>query len=252
MIQKTKVPLKIVYQMSRLIFFPVASIEYKTWKDLDGKPITFHGRGTGTEAIGNIIAKREGITFGDRAMCRVRNWIIAMMNGQIKATVVDLANKNVLMTKAGDRFTCCPASTTRRATSEVFASEKWLADHKDQANIIVEEMLKLYREMKSKPTIIEEAGEAKAPCRSAEGSARRGGAVLHRSGEGGRLRPLEDVDAVAQSDFQFYVEAGQLQGTPGDFKTDQYWDTGPLDAAKKALWRLRRRGTPQPLGVLPA
>ena len=27
-----------------------------------------------------------------------------MMNGQIKATVVDLANKNVLMAKAGDKF----------------------------------------------------------------------------------------------------------------------------------------------------
>src|SRR3546814_10809163 len=33
-IQKSKVPLKVVFQMSRLVFFPVASIEYKTWKDL--------------------------------------------------------------------------------------------------------------------------------------------------------------------------------------------------------------------------
>src|SRR3546814_14403489 len=66
-IQKSKVPLKVIYQMSRLVFFPVASKEYETWQDLDGQPFTFHARGTGTEAIGNIIAKREGIEFGQRS-----------------------------------------------------------------------------------------------------------------------------------------------------------------------------------------
>ena len=35
-IQKSKLPLKNIYQMSRLVFFPVASKEYKTWKDMDG------------------------------------------------------------------------------------------------------------------------------------------------------------------------------------------------------------------------
>jgi ABC-type nitrate/sulfonate/bicarbonate transport system substrate-binding protein len=65
-IQKSKLPLKNIYQMSRLVFFPVASTEYKTWKDMNGQPITFHARGTGTEAIGNI-AKREGIEFGERS-----------------------------------------------------------------------------------------------------------------------------------------------------------------------------------------
>ena len=95
--------------MSRRVFFPVASKEYKTWKDMNGQPITFHARGTGTEAIGNIIAKREGIEFGDRSYVPgSENRIIAMMNGQIKATVVDLANKNVLLSKAGDRFHVLP------------------------------------------------------------------------------------------------------------------------------------------------
>src|SRR3546814_18377951 len=71
-IQKSKVPLKVIYQMSRLVFFPVASKEYETWQDLDGQPFTFHARGTGTEAIGNIIAKREGIEFGQRSRSEER------------------------------------------------------------------------------------------------------------------------------------------------------------------------------------
>ena len=36
---------------------------------MNGQPITFHARGTGTEAIGNIIAKREGIEFGEQELC---------------------------------------------------------------------------------------------------------------------------------------------------------------------------------------
>ena len=83
---------------------------------MDGQPITFHARGTGTEAIGNIIAKREGIKFGDRSYVPgSENRIIAMMNGQIKATIVDLANKNLLMSKASDKFHVLPRSMKRQA-----------------------------------------------------------------------------------------------------------------------------------------
>src|SRR3546814_17957419 len=84
--------------MSRLVFFPVASKEYETWQDLDGQPFTFHARGTGTEAIGNIIAKREGIEFGQRSYVPgSENRILVMMKGQINATVVDLSNNNKML-----------------------------------------------------------------------------------------------------------------------------------------------------------
>lgn len=156
-IQKSKLPLKNIYQMSRLVFFPVAANEYKTWKDMNGQPITFHARGTGTEAIGNIIAKREGIEFGDRSYVPgSENRIIAMMNGQIKATIVDLANKNVLLAKAGDRFHVLPGLDEPASDELVFASDAWLKDNRETANIIVEELHKLWREMKSNPGIIED------------------------------------------------------------------------------------------------
>ena len=44
------------------------------------------------------IAKREGIQFGERSYVPgSENRIIAMMKGQIKASIIDLANKNTLM-----------------------------------------------------------------------------------------------------------------------------------------------------------
>ena len=37
------------------------------WQDLDGDPFTFHARGTGSEAIGDIIIKREGSALSQRS-----------------------------------------------------------------------------------------------------------------------------------------------------------------------------------------
>ncbi len=152
-IQKSKLPLKNIYQMSRLVFFPVASNEYKTWKDMNGQPITFHARGTGTEAIGNIIAKREGIEFGERSYVPgSENRIIAMMNGQIKATVVDLANKNTADGEGRRPLPCAARrSTSRRATSWSSPATAGSRTIARQANIIVEELHKLWREMKADP-----------------------------------------------------------------------------------------------------
>ena len=94
-IQKSKAPLRGLFQVSRLVFFPVADKQYKTWKDLDGQPFTFHARGSGTEAIGNIIAKRQGIKFGQRSYVPgSENRVVAMLNGQIKASIVDLAERS--------------------------------------------------------------------------------------------------------------------------------------------------------------
>lgn len=236
-VQKSKLPLKNIYQMSRLIFFPVASKEYKTWKDMNGQPITFHARGTGTEAIGNIIAKREGIQFGDRSYVPgSENRIIAMMNGQIKATIVDLANKNTLMAKAGDRFHVLPGLDEPASDELVFASDAWLKDNRETANIIVEELHKLWREMKSNPGIIEteRAKRNLIADQPKEVLAEVVPFYIEATKEG-VYAPLEDAGQAARIDFLFYTEAGMMEGAADTLKVEDYWDLGPLDAAKKAL-----------------
>ena len=236
-IQKSKLPLKNIYQMSRLVFFPVASNEYKTWKDMNGQPITFHARGTGTEAIGNIIAKREGIEFGERSYVPgSENRIIAMMNGQIKATVVDLANKNTLLAKAGDRFHILPGLDEPASDELVFASDAWLKDNRETANIIVEELHKLWREMKADPTIIE-TERVKRNLISDQPKEVLAEVVpfYTEAVKEGVYAPLENPADVAKVDFMFYTEAGMMEGAADTLKVEDYWDLGPLDAAKKKL-----------------
>lgn len=236
-IQKSKLPLKNIYQMSRLVFFPVASIEYKTWKDMNGQPITFHARGTGTEAIGNIIAKREGIEFGERSYVPgSENRIIAMMNGQIKATVVDLANKNLLLAKAGDRFHVLPGLDEPASDELVFASEAWLKDNRETANIIVEELHKLWREMKANPAIIEtERAKRNLIADQPKEVLDEVVPFYTEATKEGVYAPLENPADVAKVDFLFYTEAGMMEGSVEALKVEDFWDLGPLEAAKKNL-----------------
>jgi NitT/TauT family transport system substrate-binding protein len=236
-IQKSKLPLKNIFQMSRLVFFPVVSIEYKTWKDLNGQPFTFHARGTGTEAIGNIIAKREGIAFGDRSYVPgSENRIIAMINGQIKATIVDLANKNLLMSKASDRFHVLPGVEQPASDELVFASDQWLKDHPNEANIIVEELLKLWREMKSNPEVVE-VERAKRNLLSDQPKEIIAEVIpfYTEAMKEGVYAPPDDANAMAKADFDFYTEAGQLEGPVENLKVEEFWDFGPLENATKAL-----------------
>ena len=236
-IQKSKVPLKAIFQMSRLVFFAVASKEYETWQDLDGEPFTFHARGSGTEAIGNILAERNGIEFGERSYVPgSENRIIAMMNGQIKATIVDLANKNVLLEKGGDQFHVLPGIDEPASDELVFASAEWIENNQETADIIVEELLRLWREMAENPNVIEEE-RAKRNLLADQPQeildevvpfyteAIKEG-VFHPSGGGAE---------AAKADFEFYTEAGQLEGPASEIKVEDYWDLGPLERAREKL-----------------
>jgi NitT/TauT family transport system substrate-binding protein len=64
--QKSKAPIRIIFQLSKLKFFPVTSKKYSDLKELDGQPIMLHSRGGGTDSIANVIEEKVGIKFGDR------------------------------------------------------------------------------------------------------------------------------------------------------------------------------------------
>ena len=235
-IQKSKLPLRILFQVSRLVFFPVVSAEYKSWKDLDGQPFTFHARGSGTEAIGNILAKRNGITFGERSYVPGSdNRIIAMMNGQIKATIVDLANKNKLLEMAGDKFRVLPSVDNPASDEVVFAGQEWVKNNPEQVKIITEELLKLWREMSKNPQVIEDERAKRNLLADQPKEVLEEVVPFYSEGTKEGLFDPEGGAAAAVADFEFYTEAGQLEGDPATFKVEDYWDLAPLENARKAL-----------------
>lgn len=236
-IQKSKAPLRMLFQGTRLVFFPVVDKQYKTWKDLNGQPFTFHARGTGTEAIGNIIAKREGIQFGDRSYVPgSENRIIAMMKGQIKASIIDLANKNVVMEKAGDRFHVLPGVTSPASDETLFGNADWIKANEKQVDIIVTEFARLWYEMAADPSVIErERAKRNLMADQPREVLSKVTSFYVTSTKEGVFAPGGGGVDVAKSDFEFYVEAGQLQGPVANLKVEDFWYLGPLERARKAL-----------------
>jgi NitT/TauT family transport system substrate-binding protein len=236
-IQRSKVPLRIVFQHSTLVFFPVAANKYPDWKSLDGQPFTFHGRGSGTEAIGNIIARQQGIEFGERSYVPGSgNRIIAMMNGQIEATIIDLSNKNKLMAMAGDRFHVLPGLKEPASDDIVFASANYIDAHREQVNIVVEEMLRLWREMKANPQVIEEERARRGLLADQPKEVLDEIVPFYTEAAEAGIYPESGGGAdAARADFRFFTLAGQMAGDPETFAVENYWDLGPLDAARKSL-----------------
>ncbi len=236
-IQKSKAPLRILFQGTRLVFFPVVDKQYKSWKDLNSQPFTFHARGTGTEAIGNIIAKREGIQFGDRSYVPgSENRIIAMMKGQIKASIIDLANKNTLMEKAGDRFIVLPGVSSPASDETLFGNLDWIKANEKQVDIIVTEFARLWVEMNADPSVIErERVKRKLMADQPKEILTKVTDFYTVSTKEGIYAPGGGSAEVAKSDFEFYVEAGQMQGPVASLAVENFWYLGPLERARKAI-----------------
>jgi NitT/TauT family transport system substrate-binding protein len=236
-IQKTKVPLRAIFQMSSLVFFPVVSTEYKTWKDLNGEPFTFHARGTATEAYGDVVAAREDIEFGQRSYVPGSgNRVIALLNGTIKATILDLPNKNKVLEQAPDKFHVLPGIEERVSDEVLFANQEWLKSHAEQANIVVEELLKLYREMNENPGIIEEERVKRNLLADQPAEVIEEVPDYYEEGvESSLFNPQGATEEIAKGDFAFYVDSGQLEGPAESLKVEDFWDFGPIEAAKKNL-----------------
>ncbi|MFW2365459.1 MAG: ABC transporter substrate-binding protein [Desulforhopalus sp.] len=236
-IQKSKVPIRNFFQLSKLVFFPVAANKYKTWQDLDGEPFTFHARGTGTEAIGDIIIKRENITLGQRSYVPgSENRIIGMMKGQINATIVDLSNKNILMEKAGDKFIVLPGISDPASDEVLFAELGWLQENEESVAILVEELLRTWQEMTKDPTILDKERKARGLLSDIPKELlMEVDAYYVEAVDGGLFDPMGGGVEAAKADFKFYVDAGQMEGPAADLKVEDYWYLAPLDAAKAKL-----------------
>jgi NitT/TauT family transport system substrate-binding protein len=159
-----------------------------------------------------------------------------MMNGQIKATIVDLANKNKLLQMAGDKFHVLASVDNPASDEVVFASAEWIKNNPEPVKIITEELLRLWREMKTNPGVIEE--ERAKRNLLADQPKEVLDEVIPFYAEGvkeGLFDPEGGGESAAKADFEFYTEAGQLEGTAADFKVEDYWDLKPLEEARKTI-----------------
>ena len=238
LLQKVKAPIRIFFQLSSLRFFPIVNTEfYKGWEDLDGQEMTVHSRGSGTEAIMRLMEQRHGIKYSTMSYVpgsEVRAG--AMLQGTIKATIVDAANRRLLQEKGGDKFMVLPMEGINASDEALYAHEDYLKSQAEAVDILVEELLTVWRAVNENPNyVVEQRAHFKLlPDLPADldqeilpyyEESTKSGAFPNNGGSS---------DAV-KDDFDFYAIAGQLEGDPSSLKVEDFWDFGPLNRALEKL-----------------
>jgi len=231
--QRSRAPIRIVFQLSKLKFFPVTSKKYSTLEDLNGEPIMLHSRGGGTDSIANVIEDKLDIKFGKRSYVPgSSNRIAALIAGQTDATIVDLSNKNKLMKLQGDKFNVLPMFEVDASDEALFGNLDWIKANEKDVDIFVKALLSVWRDMHKDPTIISRETNPDGPIGqlpkeildSLDGfytDAVAGG--LYDPNGGGRK--------AAQADMEWYSAAGQLTGDLASLKIEDFWYLKPLDDA---------------------
>ena len=233
--QRSKAPIRIIYQLSKLVFFPVTTKEFNKLADLNGQPIMLHSRGGGTDSIANVIEEKEGIKFGERSYVPgSNNRVVAMIAGQGKATILDLSNKNKIVAQAGDRFHALPMFEVKASDEALFANLNWIKENEKAVNIFVDALHSVWTDMAKDPTIIRRETNPNNPIGQlpAEVLAELDG-FYKDAVEGGLYDPNGGGREAAKADMEWYTAAGQLEGDPATLNIEDFWYFAPLDAAMK-------------------
>ena len=231
--QKSKAPIRIIFQLSKLKFFPVTTKKYSKLEDLDGEPILLHSRGGGTDSIANVIEDKVGIKFGERSYVPgSANRVVALVAGQADATIIDLSNKNKVMRQHGEKFNVLPMFDVEASDEALFANLDWIKANEADVNIFVKALLSTWRDMNADPTIIRRETDPDGPIGQLPKE------ILDEldnfyaeAVEGGLYDPDGGGGKAAMADMEWYSQAGQLEGDPSSLNIEDFWYMAPLDAA---------------------
>jgi NitT/TauT family transport system substrate-binding protein len=231
-VQKVGVPMRFFYQLSALQFFPVVSKEsYKSWKDLDGQEIAVQGRGSGTEAIMLLAAKQHGIKYKNVSYVpgsQVR--ALALLKGNIKATILDAANKNRVMKEAPDKFIILPLGSLKASDEALFATREFLDKNQAGIAIFLEELVKVNRTINANPKSV--LDDRKKLGLLKELPAKMEEEILpffEEAVQNGVFPNDGGGESAAKNDLEFYSLSGALTGE--NLKVEDFWHFAPLKSA---------------------
>ena len=235
LIQGSKAPLRIFCQLSAARFFPVVDkAAYPDWQALDGETFTVHSRGSTTEALAKIVEQDEGIKFGKVSYvpgAEVR--ATALLRGNVKAAVLDIPNKNYVMSQEPGKFHELPVPETKASDEVLFGNTEWLSSNEESVQVLLEEVLKVWRSINEDPNyVVEERERLKLLPDLPADLEEELLPYYEEASEGGLFTENCGGEPAAQDDFEFYGAAGQLKGEPSTLKVADFWT---LDPAEKAV-----------------
>jgi NitT/TauT family transport system substrate-binding protein len=241
LIQKVKAPIRMFYQLSKLAFFPIVNTEkFNGWKDLDGHPMYTHARGSGTEAIMNLMASKNGIKYA--SMSYVPGSAVragAMLQGRIHATIVDAERRTLLLKKGKGKFKLLPMPKIDGSDEALYANTEFLENNKEAINILLEELVGTWRDIMKDPLYVSKARKQfnllpdmpPSDVEEIDPYYKEAVATKIFDTNGGGTKAVK-------GDFEFYGFAGTIKGDTSKLKVEDFWHLAPLNKALDKLGRM--------------
>ena len=234
-IQNSNAPIRMFYQMSTLLFFPVVNTEvYQDWADLDGQEVTVHSRGSGTEALMRLMEQQHGITYSGISYvpgAEVRAG--ALLQGTINASIVDSSAFRLLEQQGGGKFARLPLDGVNATDEALYANADFLNEREEDVSIFVEEMLRTWNEINENPSIVAELRTQYDLLPDLpEQAVAEITPYFTESAESGVFPTDGGTPEDVIDDLEFLAAAGQVDAPEGDVDESMYWDFDPLNAAK--------------------
>ena len=231
-IEKVSVPIRFFCQLSSLQFYPIVSREhYKSWQDLDGQDIAVHARGSGTEAIMNLMAKTHGIKYKNVSYVPGSNVrALALLKGNVKASILDASNKNFVMKEAPGKFVILPLGQVKASDEALFARRDYLEKNQAAIAVFVEELIRVNGEINSKPESILEQRTKLGLLRDLPAKLEAEILPYFKEGVATGIFPSDGGgERAAKNDLEFFHLAGALKNP--NARVEDFWHLAPLKAA---------------------
>jgi len=241
LIQNSKEPIRLFYQLANLRFYPVVNGEkYQAWTDLGGSDLAVHGRGSGTEAIMQVMAKNNGVEYGSVSYVPgsgVRAG--ALLNGTIDVSIVDYERKRLLEREAPDRFVFLETPEFSATDEALYANQSWLDSETEAVSILMEELIKTWREINADPSAVVALRDKYNVLPDIEQLEVDELVPSFTQGVEIGLYPQNGGSAEAvMEDFVFFTTSGSMKGNPDELKVEDFWDLGPVEAAVEKLGKM--------------
>jgi NitT/TauT family transport system substrate-binding protein len=234
-IENSDAPVRMFFRLSTLLFFPVVNSEvYSDWADLDGEEVTVHSRGSGTEALMRLMEQVHDIEYSNVSYVpgsEVRAG--AMLQGTINASIVDAAAFRLLQEEGGDKFKRLSVEGVNATDEALYANTSFLEERSDDIAVFVEELLRTWQDINEDPTIVGELRDQYGLLPDLPAEMEEDITNYWTEAVGNGIYPTDGGEPQdVRDDLAFLAAAGQVDIDPESVDVSQFWDFGPLDAAR--------------------
>jgi NitT/TauT family transport system substrate-binding protein len=179
----------------------------------------------------NLMAKEQGIKYKNVSYVpgsQVR--ALALLKGNIKATILDAANTSYVMKEAPDKFIVLPLGQVKASDEALFATRDYLEKNHAAVVVFVEELTKVNRQINANPASV--LDERKKLGLLKDLPAKMEPEILpffQDSVKSGIFPNDGGGERAARNDLEFFSLSGALKGE--NLKVEDFWYLAPLKAA---------------------